>query len=160
MSIVNSAAQGYYYETDYIDYSQADWGSISNGTGRASGFFHWFADLALLISFVEIGNGFMYALTQTRTRTQKILRHVTFALMIPLVVMTSVSTVYGGILWSRGSSLAMDKLRELNYMSIAMTVLLFIYSVLAMIYASIVRFKYRGIRPSGKVHIRTNLNFP
>lgn len=137
---------------------RSEWNKISYATSSVSGFFNWFADMALLISFVEIGNGFMYALTHTRTPMQKILRNVAFALMTPLVIMTFVNTGYGGALWSqynRASSTqataAVDKLLELNYLWVAMSVLMFVYSLLAMIYASIVRHKYRGIEPSGKV---------
>lgn len=160
-AIVNSVTRGFYYDVLSVNYSLStinDWNKISYAMGTISGFFSWMADFALLISFVEIGNGFLYALDRTPSPKRKILRFTTFALMIPLIIMTFVSIGYGGALSaqfmngsSSGASAAVDKLLDLNYMGAAMNILLFVYSLLAMIHASFVRHKYRGVEPAGKV---------
>lgn len=159
-AIVNSITRAFYYDVLSVNYSSStrnDWNKISYAMGTISGFFSWMADFALLISFVEIGNGFLYALDRTPSSKRKILRFTTFALMIPLIIMTFVNIGYGGALSaqfmngsSSGANAAIDKLLDLNYMSAAMNVLLFIYSLLAMIHASFVRHKYRGVEPAGK----------
>ena len=72
-----------YYHSDYYYYSSDSTVTALMQTGTRTsiigGLFERIADILLIMTFVEYGNGFFYILTQQRTTLQRVLRYVALA---------------------------------------------------------------------------------
>lgn len=139
---------------------------LQYGLGSIGFFLEIVSKCALIITSVELGNGYMYALTKQRSRAQTTARSLGFASVIPLIILAIVDTAWDGVvskeyydlLYSdndsyvdRGFDAVLDKLHKINNVRLTIIVLNCAITIGLMVQAAIVQHKYRGIQPAGRV---------
>lgn len=117
-------------------------------------FFDHVATALLLITLVEIGNGFLYILTQTRTGLQKGLRWATVSAAGVIVVLAIALLGQTNVFWSAyfnyqaGNGRTIDFVKEsrtLNRLSGAVIILCWVMTLPLIAFASYVVHRVKGI---------------
>ena len=114
-------------------------------------------DAFLIMTFVELGNGFDYALALQKTRLQKLWRIFGSFFSALIVVIAISASAYGGWLRSQYYSTGLSEsaylagIRRSEEVSAAGTVFLFVAILGSVAQASLVRYKYNPDLPATKV---------
>lgn len=159
VSFVNGAFNGVTYLDDYfrgIEIAQA-----SIGIALTGNVFYRFADIAYIMTCVEIGNGFMYTLEKQRTSSQKMMRTLGLVGGVVLFILEIVYIGYGGWGWARYYNLYdsrshsqnsligfTTRLDNISFAAIVITLVLFIGTL---VQAATVKRTYRSVETSRQV---------
>lgn len=104
-------------------------------------------DLLLIITLAELGNGFLFCLTQTRTALQKAVRYAAIASctilsMFAIALFGVYNAVYSHYLSDRWYRYLDSSLRKASRnMSIAFDILTFVWALLLLVFAAVVFHK-------------------
>lgn len=143
----------YYYDDSEQDTMQTIY-NIEIRLVSVGQFFDLVATALLLITLVEIGNGFLYILTQTRTGLQKGLRWATVSAAGVIVVLAIALLGQTNVFWSAyfnyqaGNGRSMDFVKEsrtLNQLSGAVIILCWVMTLPLIAFASYVVHRVKGI---------------
>lgn len=146
--------------------------NVYSRTGSAGTLLRRIAQVVLMTSFVELGNGLLFALTRERRTSQKVLRWLTISFGLVLIILAATHTglsnttmrdqwyaVFG--FYSRSSSTIRSSASDISEIESlisqgssyrrldgAYNVLNFVPSIGILIYSSVVMHRYARVEPS------------
>jgi hypothetical protein len=132
-------------------------------------FFMRLANICLILTCVEFGNGFVYALTRQHTSVQRTMRLLAFLAATPLLILAFVESGWGGSVWTEYYKTAefgdpfqsiWNKLRRINDIGMATEAITLAVYIGLMAHAAVVKHKYRKSQPSSQVSQAHQLLFP
>ncbi|KAL6852688.1 hypothetical protein ACO1O0_007236 [Amphichorda felina] len=134
------------------------------GLGSAGWFLETLAQCALVVTFAELGNGFLYALTRQLTPKQITVRRVAIASIVPLAILAIVDLGWDGAVYKEYFDImspdynlsfydeAMEdvgkKMANVANVRLAWMALHCAIMVALVVQAAMVKHKYQGIQPA------------
>ena len=123
-------------------------------------FFMRLANILFILTCVEFGNGFVYALTRQQTSVQRTMRLLAFLAATPLLILAFVESGWGGSVWTEyyktavsggATQSAWKKLMRINDIGMATEAITLAVFIGLMAHAAVVKHKYRKSQPSSQV---------
>ncbi|KAL8411913.1 hypothetical protein RB596_001234 [Gaeumannomyces avenae] len=117
--------------------SRAEYAYISDlnrSTSYASYVSEGVTTALILFTFVELGNGFMYALSGERTTRQRVFRYLSLIPALLVILIPLADTIYEHVAFSRYSE---DQINALNKLSLANVILRWIFTLPTVAYAAV-----------------------
>lgn len=163
MSLISYVATGASYII--VDGSYYSIGDVLDALNRLSTaasitdtVFISFAEISMIGACIEIGNGFIYALTHQHTSSQKMIRTLGFVGIVVIFILTIAYGGFTGSVWNRYQTQGTGQYDELsrqmdqaNNLYLALIVMILVLNLVIMVQASMVMNKYRNVMISRQV---------